>query len=54
MLSWIRNLHTYKAETFSWHSEFWLVLGPHPPQAKQELPQGHGHLFSQHCPCVAH
>lgn len=32
MLSWIKNLHTCKAETFSWHSEFWLVLGPHPPR----------------------
>lgn len=40
MLSWIRNLHTCKAETFSWHSEFWLVLGPHPPQAQQELSPG--------------
>lgn len=46
MLSWIRNLHTYKAETFSWHSEFWLVLCPRPPQAHQELPHGQCHLFS--------
>lgn len=30
MLSWIRNLHTCKAET-SHGTYFWLVLGPHPP-----------------------
>lgn len=54
MLSWIRNLHTCKAETFLWHSEFWLLVGPHLPPAQQELPQGHCNLSCQHWSCVAH
>lgn len=54
MLSWIKNLHTCKAETFSWHSELWLVLGPHPPQAQQECPRGIAIYSVSTGPCVAH
>lgn len=45
MLSWIRNLHTCKTNSFCWHGRVWLVLGPSPPQAQQEQPQGCCSLF---------
>lgn len=54
MLSWIKNLHTCKEETFSWHSELWLVLGPYPPQAQQECPRGIAIYSVSTGPCVAH
>lgn len=49
MLSCIRNLHTYKAES-CWHDRVWLVLGPCPPQVQQEQPQGCCSLFPWHHP----
>lgn len=40
MLSWIRNLHTCNRESCCWHGRVGLLLGPSPPHAQQEQPQG--------------